>query len=114
MLQYIWAWANSFYENGKVNNEFLCNFIGEIAKYEKYYFENKYVNYKRRMDDMFCPSNDPYEVDIWNFENMKVKLDEDPLNWDNVNRKCGTINIMIIIIRLEGQMKRYIDWKNVS
>jgi 5'-3' exonuclease len=68
-----------FYENGKVNNEFLCNFIGEIAKYEKYYFENKYVNYKRRMDDMFCPSNDPYEVDIWNFENMKVKLDEDPI-----------------------------------
>ena len=60
-----------FYVNRNINERFLHSFIYGIAKYEKYYFETKYVQYKQRLENQTCTSENPYEIDIWNFENVK-------------------------------------------
>lgn len=69
-----------FYENNKINEKFLCSYIHEISKYEKYYFEIKYTQYKQKIDAQKCTSDDLYEIDIWNFENVKTDENiEDPI-----------------------------------
>lgn len=67
-----------FYENNKINEKFLYSFIDGISKYEKYYFEIKYGQYKQRIDLQKCTSDNLYEIDIWNFENVKNDI-EDPI-----------------------------------
>ncbi len=59
------------YENEKINELFLCKFICEIGKFEKYYFETKYMTYKDKLDIQKCQSTNDYDIDIWNFENIK-------------------------------------------
>ena len=68
-----------FYRNKKLNEKFLCNFIHELSKYEKYYFEIKYPQYKQKIDSHKCTSDDLYEIDIWNFENVQNIHMEDPI-----------------------------------
>jgi 5'-3' exonuclease len=61
------------YDNNEmsVNNIFFCHFIGNIAKYEDYYFRVKLPKYYYNLDKRRCPFSDPYEVEIWQLENMK-------------------------------------------
>jgi 5'-3' exonuclease len=67
-----------FIDNGSINETFLFNFINETTKYEKYYFEVKYHQYKQRLDLQKCTSEDLYDIDIWNFENVRDSV-EDPV-----------------------------------
>lgn len=67
-----------FYKDGMINNNFLMSFTNEMGKYEKYYFENKYVNYKERLMTQKCPSDNPYDIDMWNFDNVRT-VETDPI-----------------------------------
>jgi len=68
-----------FYVNNRINERFLHSFIYGMAKYEKYYFETKYVQYKQRLENQNCTSENPYEIDVWNFENVKNVDVPDPI-----------------------------------
>ncbi len=68
-----------FYVNKRINEKFLHSFIYGMAKYEKYYFETKYVQYKQRLDNQTCTSDNLYEIDIWNFDNVKNVEIHDPI-----------------------------------
>ena len=69
--------GEQFYTGTTINRKFLHSFITDIAKYEKYYFEIKYPQYRSRFDNQTCRSDNPYEIDIWNFENVKYECEPD-------------------------------------
>jgi len=55
----------------EINNVFLGMFFESLAKYEDYYFKVKYPKWLENMQKRSCPSDDPYEKEIWNIDNMR-------------------------------------------
>ena len=68
-----------FYD-GDINKDFLEMFMKIIASKEKYYFEVKYPNYIQSLQERSSPVfNDLYDVDVWEYENMKDIDIQDPI-----------------------------------
>jgi 5'-3' exonuclease len=69
-----------YYNDNKeiiINKNFLNDFIKNIAKKEDVYFKKILPNYVFRSNKRKCNSSDLYDIDMWEFENMKnIKLDD--------------------------------------
>lgn len=59
--------------------EFFILYIKKLAKYEEYYFKVKFPNFLDRISKRNCLSSDPYDMEIWNMENMKMFDVYDPI-----------------------------------
>jgi len=62
-----------------LNMEFLHMLLNLIALNEQDYFENQYPKYIARLQYHKPQSSDPYEVAIWNMENMRDIKIRDPI-----------------------------------
>jgi len=60
------------------NNEFIY-FIKILKEKEDGYFRYSYPKYKERNKKIKCRVNDPYEVELWNLNNMKNIKINDPI-----------------------------------
>lgn len=58
-------------EDGQINSRFLCKLLHELAKKEKFYFENVLPRARNKQQYYKCRSSDPYEIEIWNRNNLK-------------------------------------------
>jgi 5'-3' exonuclease len=61
----------SIYGEIHLNNVFFGMILDYITKYENYYFKTILPKYIDNLDRRKCPSSDPYDVEMWNLENMK-------------------------------------------
>ena len=57
--------------NITINNNFLKLYFEAISKYEEYYFRKKLPNYFNHISKRKCKSEDPYDIEMWNLENVK-------------------------------------------
>lgn len=67
----------------EINNIFLGLLFENLSKYEDYYFKVKYPKWIERLNRRSCPSDDPYEKEIWEIDNMRssfTKVYDDPIN----------------------------------
>ena len=64
-------------ENEHINSKFLCKLLHELSKKENYYFQTVLPREKRKLEKYQCRSSDPYEIEIWNRNNMKNFIIED-------------------------------------
>jgi 5'-3' exonuclease len=70
---------NNFKDNLEINTIFLDMILEKLSKYEDYYFKVKLPKYKDYVAKRRCQSSDPYEVDIWNLENLRNMNIDDPI-----------------------------------
>ena len=63
------------------------NFLEILCKKEDGYFKFSYPKYKERIKNLKCPHSDPYDIELWNLNNMKnikiidpIKLGSDESN----------------------------------
>lgn len=54
-----------------INNVFFDMYIERLAKFEDYYFKVKYPKYMENIARRKCQSDDLFEREIWEMENMK-------------------------------------------
>lgn len=60
-----------------INNIFLDLYIEKLCTYEDYYFRVKYPKYMENIKRRSCQSDDPYDKEIWEFENLRnIKVDD--------------------------------------
>lgn len=70
------------YGNFNINMTFFELYINNLAKYEEYYFKVKFPHFLERIYKRQCQLSDPYEIEIWNMDNMKmfdVENQNDPI-----------------------------------
>jgi len=60
-----------------INNIFLELYIKNIAQYENYFFTSILPKHRESTGNRLSPTNDPYERELWEYENMRdVKIDD--------------------------------------
>tara|TARA_Y100000780_G_scaffold232569_1_gene266671 strand:- start:15934 stop:17688 length:1755 start_codon:yes stop_codon:yes gene_type:complete len=60
-----------------IDTDFLQMFINFISKREDYYFKQILPKFKERSNNRKCFSTDPYDIEVWEMENLKnVKIDD--------------------------------------
>lgn len=60
-----------------INNQFLTSLLESLSVYEDNYFKKFLPKYIERAQYRKCPTSDPYERAIWEFENLRnVKIDD--------------------------------------
>ena len=62
-----------------INNIFIEMLFKNISKYEDYYFKVKMPKYLEMISGRKCLSDDPYDNDMWNLENMRAFKTNDPI-----------------------------------
>lgn len=65
--------------NLEINEIFLELFLENLASGEEYYFKFRYPKYKEYIGKRKCMSEDPYEKELWDMENMKTAEINDPI-----------------------------------
>lgn len=66
--------------NLEINNIFLGLLFDIMSKYEDYYFRVKYPRWVENLEKRSCPTDNPYDKEIWLIDNMKVFKIHDPIN----------------------------------
>jgi 5'-3' exonuclease len=60
-----------------IDTDFLQMFVNFIAKREDYYFKEILPKFKERSKQRKCFSSDPYDIEVWEMENLKnIKIDD--------------------------------------
>ena len=62
-----------------INMIFLSLFIENLASYEEYYFKIKYPKYLENIARRKCLSDDSYDKEIWEMDNLKKLKLNDPI-----------------------------------
>jgi len=64
-----------------INKTFLLELLMILGEYEDEYFKTLYINYKNRINKRKCQLTDPYEIDVWELDNM-INMDKyDPIRF---------------------------------
>lgn len=73
--------TNLIFNDGNIliNEIFFELFILNLSKYEEYYFKIKYPKYVENLDKKKCLSEDQFEKEIWELENLKGNKIDDPI-----------------------------------
>lgn len=69
------------FKNKKVsiNTVFLDMLLQTVSKREEYYFKEIQPRHFKSLERRRCPSDDPYDIEMWNLENMKDVDVENPI-----------------------------------
>ena len=62
-----------------INNIFFENYVKSLAKFEEYYFKVKFPNFMESIQKRQCQSDDNFDKEIWNIDNMRVFQIIDPI-----------------------------------
>jgi len=63
-----------------INNRFFCELIRRLSFREDGYFTKVVPRHREIRKNKSCQSSDPYEIEIWNLDNLKFKI-HDPIQF---------------------------------
>ena len=66
-------------ESTTINMVVFKDFLNLLNKKEDGYFKYSYPKYKERIKNFKCPYSDPYDIEMWNINNMKNIKIIDPI-----------------------------------
>lgn len=66
-------------EQLSINDIFMNLYMEKISSFEDYYFKVKYPKYVENIAKRKCQSDDPFDKEIWDFENLKNIKIVDPI-----------------------------------
>ena len=65
--------------NININTAFFDIYIESLAKFEDYYFRVKFPKFTENLKRRHCHSDDPFDKEIWNIDNMRSFKIDDPI-----------------------------------